>query len=192
MIKIIFILLLTMSTLSLKAQEVIVEIKVSNKEIGDYWIQVADRNCGANSNGLNSYGDYYSWSLGEKAKERKVCDAASKACDEFNGGGHSDWRLPETREVMALMTKCKPEARYATLKSERVDTAATIYFPYAGMISEEKTKPTRIGKVSFFWTSNGYNSSKYALALTFSEGFYNNPLESKKDKLSVRCVRTIK
>lgn len=185
--KIILTIILALGTITVNAQETAVQIKVENKKAGNYWIEVADRNCGAQSNGINSYGKHYSWSMGSKASERKVADVAGRACTEFVGGGHSDWRLPVIEEVWALMHKCIPGAVYATLKSERGDTE--VYFPYAGMIDPDTTEPIMVDKGGYFWSAYGSGGSETAVVLEFSDGFANNPTLSKKGQASVRCVR---
>ncbi|MEG0814399.1 MAG: DUF1566 domain-containing protein [Mucinivorans sp.] len=184
------ILLLALSFARVSAQEVIVEIKILDEKKGNYWVQVADRNCGAKSNGINSYGEYYSWST---EKNVKVSDEASKACAEFRGdGGHTDWRLPNSKEVLMIMNKCKREENYAVLKNEREDTTSVIFFPYAGMMSQEKgNKPYDVGKFGCFWGQNSFRSN-LAISFMLSKIYCNNPLEVKQNKLSVRCVRTVK
>lgn len=178
--------------MDLNAQETSVQIKVTNKKTGDYWIEVADRNCEAQSNGINAYGAYYSWNDGEKAKDRKTAGAAVKACKEFQGGGHTDWRLPEIEEVWALMRKCKTHLAHASLQNERGDTTAVIYFPYAGMIEQNAQKPTELNQRGYFWTAFGKGGSALGVALDLAKGFANNPGIPKKAKLSVRCVRSVK
>ena len=173
----------------INAQEVTVQIKVTNKKTGDYFIEVADRNCGAQSNGINSYGEYYPWSNGTKASELKASDAAGKACAEFRGAGHTDWRLPAPEEVRALMEKCKTETTYATIQSDKGDTTAVVYLPYAGIIELGKAEPIRVGKYGYFWTAASYGGT--AVVLELSKNFANNPGNSKKERLSVRCVRTV-
>lgn len=184
------ILLLALNLTRVSAQEVIVEVKIIDGKKGDYHIQVADRNCGAKSNSINSYGEYYSWSTESKAK---VSDEASKACEEFRGdGGHTDWRLPNSKEILAIMNKCKREENYATLNNERGDATSVIFFPYAGMISQEKgDKPYDVGKFGYYWGMNSFRSN-LAISMILSKGHYNNPLEEKLNKFSVRCVRTVK
>lgn len=186
----IFILLLALNFARVSAQEVTVEVKILDKKTGEYWIQVADKNCGAKSNSINSYGEYYSWST---EKNAKVSDEASKACTEFRGdGGHTDWRLPNSKELLVIMNKCKREENYATLKNERGDTTSVIFFPYSGMISQEKgNEPYNVGKFGYFWGENSFRSTG-AIAMILSKGYYNNPSEAKQNKFSVRCVRTVK
>lgn len=185
-----FILILVVMNLS--AQETSVQIQVTNKKTGDYWMEVADRNCGAQSNGINSYGKYYSWSDGEKSSDRKSPDAAAKACKEFQGGGHTDWRLPEIEEIWALMKKCKTHSAYASLQSERADTTAIIYLPYAGMIEPNAKAPIELSQRGYFWSAFGKGGSTVGVALDLANGFVNNPGIPKNSKLSVRCVRTVK
>lgn len=190
--KLILLFTLAVAFMNLNAQEKSAQIKVTNKKTGDYWIEVADRNCKAQSNGINAYGAYYSWSEGENSKDRKVPDAAAKACKEFQGGGYTDWRLPEIEEVWALMRKCKTHSAYASLQNEKGDTTAVIYFPYAGIIENEALKPVELNQRGYFWTAFGKGSSAIGVALDLAKGFANNPGISKKSKLSVRCVRTVK
>lgn len=184
--------ILTLAIMDLHAQETSVQIKVNNKKTGDYWIEVADRNCGAQSNNINSYGKYYSWSDGGNSKDRKAPDAAAKACKEFQGGGYTDWRLPAIEEVWALMSKCKTFATYASLQSERGDATAIIYFPYAGMIEPETNEPIELNQRGYFWTAYGKGGSTIGVSLDLTNGGANNPGIPKKSKLSVRCVRTVK
>ncbi|MEG1037188.1 MAG: DUF1566 domain-containing protein, partial [Mucinivorans sp.] len=171
-------------------KEIKTDSKILDEKKGNYWVQVADRNCGAKSNGINSYGEYYSWST---EKNVKVSDEASKACAEFRGdGGHTDWRLPNSKEVLMIMNKCKREENYAVLKNEREDTTSVIFFPYAGMMSQEKgNKPYDVGKFGCFWGQNSFRSN-LAISFMLSKIYCNNPLEVKQNKLSVRCVRTVK
>ncbi|MEG0518847.1 MAG: DUF1566 domain-containing protein [Bacteroidales bacterium] len=183
---------LVLVIINLSAQEISVQIKVAGKKTSDYWIEVADRNCGAQSNGINSYGKYYSWSEGEKSAERKSPDAAAKACKEFQGGGHNDWRLPEIEEIWVLMKKCKTHPTYASLQSEQGDTTAIIYFPYAGMIEPNAKAPIELNQRGYFWSAFGKGGSALGVALDLANGFVNNPGIPKKSKSSVRCVRTIK
>lgn len=184
--------ILTLAIMDLNAQETSVLIKVTNKKLGDYWIEVADRNCGVQSNGINSYGKYYTWSDGENSKDRKTPDAAAKACKEFQGGGHTDWRLPIIEEVWALMRECKTHSTYASLQNKRGDTAGIIYFPYAGIIDPETNETIELNQRGYFWTAYGKGGSAIGVALELANGVTNNPGIPKKSKLSVRCVRTVK
>lgn len=189
--KITLLLLLFMVIPKLKAQETTVVIKILDTKNGDYFIQVADRNCGANSNSINSYGDYYSWSTGQKSSDKKVSDEAAKACMEFRGGGYTDWRLPSSKEILAIMNRCKLEENYATLKNERGD-ASVIFLPYAGMISGAKMgEVSGAGEIGYFWGAEGFRSNS-AISMMLSKLYYNNPLEVKINKLSVRCIRPVK
>lgn len=183
-------------TLRAQEKETKVEIEIKSKKGKSYWIEIADRNCGAMSDKMNSFGDYYAWNKNTTAKERKMMGVSSDevglACKNFKGGEKEGWRLPTAEEIVTIMRKAKTQQKgYAVIYNERGNTEHFVYLPYAGYIPTGSDTPVKVGVEGVYWSSEGRKSSPYALALYLRENFFNNPLYLKTDRLPVRCVRTV-
>lgn len=196
--KAVFLMMVIFSTLALMAQqkETKVEIEIKNKKGNSYWIEIADRNCGAMSDKVNSFGKYYAWNINTAAKERKIMGISSDevgfACKNFEGGEKEGWRLPTAKEIAAIMIKAKTQQEgYAVIYNEKGNTEHFVYIPYAGYVPTGSNTPAKVGIEGVYWSSEGRKSSQYALALYLRENFFNNPIFLKTDRLPVRCVRTV-
>ncbi|RHV87989.1 DUF1566 domain-containing protein [Culturomica massiliensis] len=195
--KAVFLMTVIFSTLALMAQqkETKVEIEIKNKKGNNYWIEIADRNCGAMSDKVNSFGKYYAWNMAATAKERKTpgtsSDEVGSACKNFKGGEKEGWRLPTASEMEAIMKRIEARKDYAVIYSEKGDTAQCVYIPYASYIPTGSDTPAKVGTEGVYWSGEGRKSSQWALAFHFKEKFINNPIFLKTDRLQVRCVRTV-
>lgn len=182
-------------TLRAQEKETKVEIEIKSKKGKSYWIEIADRNCGAMSDKMNSFGDYYAWNKNTTAKERKMMGVSSDevglACKNFKGGEKEGWRLPNAKEINAIMKKVKNLEGHGVIYNERGDTKHFVYLPYAGYIPTGSDTPIEVGITGAYWSSEGRKSSRYALLLYMKKEYINNPIFLKTDRLPVRCVRTV-
>lgn len=160
------------------AEEHSVIIRIQS-QTESYYIEVADRNCGAISNGVNHCGNYKDWN------EAKI------AAREFNGMQYTDWRLPNDIETEVILSKLKLISSYAILQNEVGDSTKVVYFPYGGYITSKKHRVKEQSETGYFWSSNSVNKRK-AIVLELTESYYNNRVVKKKYKCNVRCVRTVK
>ena len=172
-----------------------VEINIKHKK-ADYWIEVADKNCGATSNKINSYGTHYVWNGSADAKTRAIMgEGASEvgaACKNFRGGDAEGWRLPTASEVRFMMNRFELSSNHAVLRAERGDKTGFAYFPFAGYKESADAGLHYVNEAGAYWTSDGNKKSKYASILFLTSEYPNNSMQLKTFALSARCVRTVK
>ena len=171
-----------------------IEVNIKHKNT-PYWIEVADRNCGATSNKINSYGDLYVWNESTDSKAREFMGTSStsvgSACDNFRGGKAEGWRLPTASEVRFLMSKLELKSTHAILRSERNDTTQFAYLPFGGYKESTTSARSNLNRAGAYWTSEGNKRSKYASILFITSEFPNNSMQPKTFALSARCVRDV-
>ena len=85
--------------------------------------------------------------IAKPLSEKKSHQGAIDACDALDFAGHTDWRLPTTKELYSLVDLSRIEPA--------IDTAAFPDFPKSG----------------WFWTSDLYaGGASYAWGVGFSSG----------------------
>ena len=132
-----------------------VEVNIKHRKT-NYWIEVADRNCGATSNKINSYGSHYVWNEETDSKAREFMGMGSNevgsACDNFRSGKSEGWRLPTAFEIRFMMSKLDLKETHAVLASERGDVSQFVYFPFAGYNESSESSLHYLNKAGVYWT----------------------------------------
>jgi len=96
---------------------------------------------------------------------RKDWEAALAYCESLDLAGHTDWRLPDVKELRSLVDN--------TRHDPAIDTT---YFPDANS--------------SYYWTSSTYTQSpSYAWRVLFIDGYISHHNFDKTTSDYVRCVR---
>ncbi len=193
-LKILTFILAAFATFSVSAQGAVV-VEIDNKKGESYWLEIADRNVGASSNRINSYGEYFAWNTDSSIKARKVMgekeNEVGYGVKKFNTDGKGEWRLPNRKELQAILSRIVHMNGSAAIYNERGDKTKFTYLPYAGKKGNGGAIEG-LGALGIYWTSEGLKSSKYAIALEISKDLANNPLIFKTDFASIRCVRVVK
>ncbi|MFI3314313.1 MAG: FISUMP domain-containing protein [Rikenellaceae bacterium] len=173
-----------------------IKLEIEGKKNGEaYFIEIADRNVGASSNKINSFGEYYAWNNSNAPRERITMgtnrDEVGYAVEKFKAENGGDWRLPTRKELNAIMNNIDRKDGNIVIYNQKGDATKFIYLPYSGTI-DENGELSGAGRIGMYWTSDGMKKSKFAIALEVTKTAINNPQILKSTVMSVRCVRNVK